>query len=264
MAVKSVSWGSVMTDLKKPEADASSDKVVEAFGQLKSLLEDAGQLAQVLESSAKLVLPRPQLMSPKVEELESRLEAAETDQEELISQLVEAERQAGKLTSLYVATYQLHVSLDPQEVQSTIAEIAVDLLGAAAFALLIKDETEGLCEIALSQGIEDEESRFSGDSYLGGDISVDETLEDGLLRLEKGEGSEALAIVPLRVEESTVGALVILRMLDHKATPVSEERDILDLLAAHAASALFAARVYSKTDRKLKTLQSLVNLIRGA
>jgi GAF domain-containing protein len=69
--------------------------------------------------------------------------------------------------------------------------------------------------------------------------------------------------VPLRVEEAIVGALVILRLLDHKATPLSEDRDILDLLAAHAASALFAARVYSKTDRKLRTLQSLVHLIRG-
>ena len=58
--------------------------------------------------------------------------------------------------------------------------------------------------------------------------------------------------------------MVILRLLDHKATLLSEDRDMLDLLAAHAASALFAARVYSKTDRKLRTLQSLVNLIRGA
>ena len=37
----------------------------------------------------------------------------------------------------------------------------------------------------------------------------------------------------------------------------------LDLLAAHAASALFAARVYSNTDRKLRTLESLVQLVRS-
>ena len=93
---------------------------------------------------------------------------------------------------------------------------------------------------------------------------VDRTLEDGVLRFGDGGTTEALAAVPLRVEDAIVGALVILRVLEHKQSPLSEDRDILDLLAAHAASALFAARVYSKTDRKLRTLQSLVNLIRGA
>jgi len=33
--------------------------------------------------------------------------------------------------NLYVATYQLHATLDPAEVQETIAEIAINLLGAA-------------------------------------------------------------------------------------------------------------------------------------
>src|SRR4029434_4151951 len=55
--------------------------------------------------------------------------------------------------SLYVAPSQLRVSLDPVEVQNAIAEIAKDLLGASSFALLIKDDVEGGCEVALSQGV---------------------------------------------------------------------------------------------------------------
>jgi hypothetical protein len=55
---------------------------------------------------------------------------------------------------------------------------------------------------------------------------------------------------------------VILKLLDHKPQLRADDREILDLLAAHAASALFAARVYSATDRKLKTLENLVNLLR--
>src|SRR5262249_35488635 len=140
-------------------------------------------------------------------------------------------------------TYQLHVSLDPVEVQTAIAEIAKDLLGASGFALLIKDEVEGGCEVALGHGV-DAASRFMGTHYEGGDPIVDRTLEDGVLRFRDGERTEALAAVPLRVEEAIVGALVILRVLEHKQSPLSEDRDILDLLAAHAASALFAARVY--------------------
>ena len=70
-----------------------------------------------------------------------------------------------------------------------------------------------------------------------------------------------VAAVPLRVQEAIVGVLVVLKLFDHKAILRAEDRDLLDLLAAHAASALFAARVYSNTDRKLRTLESLVQLV---
>jgi GAF domain-containing protein len=262
---------------KPPSAERgdTAPKVAEAFGQLRSLLAEANQLAEVLEriapranaAAAAVEAPPAATTSAgdaaRIKELERRLEAAQDDQEQLTSQLVEAENLAGKLMSLYVATYQLHVSLDPVEVQNAIAEIAKDLLGASSFVLLIKDEVEGGCEIALATGIS-ENSRFTGKHYEGGDRMVDATLDDGVLRMESEEDTESLAAVPLRVEDAIVGALVILKVVDHKVTPLSEDRDILDLLAAHAASALFAARVYNKTDRKLRTLQSLVNLIRGA
>ena len=257
--------------MSKPPSADSAPKVAEAFGQLRSLLAEATQLAEVLERiSPRVATPSPEPPpatsggdAARVKELERRLEAAQDDQEELTSQLVEAENLAGKLMSLYVATYQLHVSLDPVEVQNAIAEIARDLLGASSFALLIKDDVEGGCEVALAQGV-DPGHRFAGPRYDGGDPLVDATLRDGVLRLEAPGAGAVLAAVPLRVEDAIVGALVILDVLAHKTTPLSEDRDILDLLAAHAASALFAARVYSKTDRKLRTLQSLVNLIRGA
>ena len=251
-----------MSDPSDPRKPTDPEAVAEAIGHLRSLLSDAIQLASTLEAKGASGADSPAPKLEGVHELQRRLEDAEKDQEELTERLIEAERQAGKLTSLYVATYQLHISLDPVEVSNAIAEIARDLLGAESFVLLIKDEIRGGCEIALTQGLEDDDPLFSGDTYDGGDRQIDATLEDGVLRLEPLQDSRAIAIVPLRVEEATVGALVLLKMLEHKATPVSEDREILDLLAAHAASALFAARVYSKTDRKLRTLEGLVGLIR--
>ena len=69
-------------------------------------------------------------------------------------------------------------------------------------------------------------------------------------------------MVPLSVQGAVVGALVIHKLFEHKAMLRADDRDLLDLLAAHAASALFAARVYSATDRKLKTLESLIQLVK--
>jgi GAF domain-containing protein len=117
--------------------------------------------------------------------------------------------------------------------------------------------------VTLGQGLQDDPSGlFAGGKYAGGDPALDATLTDGQLRIGPLEGSAALATVPLTVQGTTVGALAILKLFDHKPTLRPEDRELLDLLAAHAASALFAARVYSATDRKLKTLESLVNLLR--
>lgn len=197
-------------------------------------------------------------------DLEERLAAADRDNEEITTRLVEAEHQLGRLMNLYVATFQLHATLDPEEVQATIAEIGVDLLGAERFVLLLRVEGSDECEVALSRGLEhDTSGLYANKRYSGGDPLVDAALDDGILRMGPEEFSDVIAAVPLRVQDAIVGALVVTKLFDHKAILRSEDRDLLDLLAAHAASALFAARVYSNTDRKLRTLESLVQLVRG-
>ena len=80
---------------------------------------------------------------------EARLAAAESERQELVSRLAEGEHQVGRLMTLYVATYQLHATLDPVEVQSTIAEIALNLIGAEQFVLLLLDEEEKGYEVRL-------------------------------------------------------------------------------------------------------------------
>jgi nitrate/nitrite-specific signal transduction histidine kinase len=231
-----------------------------ALDELRATLDRASELARQIET-------RPEGAG----ELKSRLADIESDREELSAKLAEYEHQVQRLMNLYVATYQLHATLDPGEVQATIAEIAINLLGAERFVLLFwktdsaaaADARAGECEIALAQGMEDDASGFYQNGvYAGGDPAVDATLADGVLRIGPIEGSDALACVPLAVQGATVGALVILKLFDHKERLRPEDRDLLDLIAAHAASALFAARVYSVTDRKLKTLESLVALVR--
>lgn len=191
---------------------------------------------------------------------EARLAVAESERQELASRLAEVEHQVGRLMTLYVATYQLHASLDPAEVQSTIAEIALNLIGAEQFVLLLIDEEDKGYEVRLMQGAADTRWEQS-QRYTGGDPLVDAALIDGGLRFGPTDESPALAVVPLRVQDLTVGALVILKLLDHKPAFVKEDHDLLDLLGAHAASAIFASRVYAKTARKLRTLESLIRLV---
>ncbi len=234
--------------------------------ELRSTLEKAGELLRVLETSFQQIKLAQEAVSSseRTRELEDRLARTEADMAELSSQLSASERQTSRLMNLYVATYQLHATLVPQEVQETIAEIAVNLLGAEKFVLLLKRDEGGGYEVAFARGVKpDSEVMFVGGQYRGGDSAVDATLADGVLRLGGQAGSVSLAAVPLRVQGEVVGAIVILKLFDHKPSLRTEDRELLDLLSAHAASALFAAQVFATKDRKLRTLESLVKLARG-
>ena len=244
-----------MSGASKAPAGTLPPRAGEALEELRTTLARAAELAHELKH-----MPVPKAQG---EDLAARLADVESDREELSGKLAEYEQQVGRLMNLYVATYQLHATLDPAEVQATIAEIAINLLGAERFALLFWKADAAECEIALQQGVDDDKSGlYQNGVYAGGDPAVDATLSDGVLRIGPIDGSDVLAAVPLTVQGATVGALVILKLFGHKAMLRPDDRDLLDLLAAHAASALFAARIYSTTDRKLKTLESLVKLVR--
>ena len=247
-----------MTARVPKQTDDQPQRRADALAELQSTLARAGELLHSLEQSARRAPPAA------VNELQDRLNDVVQDRDDLSRRLSEYEQQTGRLMNLYVATYQLHATLDPGEVQSTIAEIATNLLGAERFVLLFWKESEsGECEIAFSQGMNDDHSGFYEKGiYGGGDPVVDATLSDGVLRIGPIDGSETIAVVPLTVQGAVVGALVILKLFEHKAMLRPEDRELLDLLAAHAASALFAARVYHQTDRKLKTLESLIQLVK--
>ncbi|MFN3413013.1 MAG: GAF domain-containing protein [Thermoanaerobaculum sp.] len=234
----------------------------ELVAELKTTLEKARELVRELEH--KLQTAGVATSGQKDDELVQRLARTEADVKELAAQLAASERQISRLMNLYVATYQLHATLTPAEVLQTIAEIAVNLLGAEAFAVLLRRDGGRGFEVALAQGFRAEQyPLFSGEEYVGGEAAVDATLADGTLRLAPIPDSHVVAAVPLKVQGEIVGALVVLKLLPHKPSLRPEDRELLDLLSAHAASALFAARIFATKDRRLRTLESLIKLARG-
>lgn len=234
-----------------------SDDPLATLMRARQLVHDA----QAAIDEARKSVEQERSGSKEIPGQEAQLARVENEREELAARLSEVEHQVGRLMTLYVATYQLHATLDPAEVQSTIAEIAVNLLGAEQFALLLRDENDGALEISLQEGAIDATwSRAM--KYVGGDALIDAALVDGVLRFGPAQGSPVLVVVPLRVQDVTVGALIITKLFDHKGKLEEEDRELLDLLGAHAASALFASRVYSKAARKLRTLEGLIKLVK--
>lgn len=221
-----------------------------SFQHAEALADELRQLVGELRAGAEREAARAS----------ARIEALEADVQELQQMLQASERASAQLANLYVAIYQLHGSLGLEAVYRAISEIAINLLGAARFALLVRDDDRGVFEITARGGELDDP--FAGADYAGGDALVDAALSYSVVRLGPVPGSRALAVVPMMVEGSTLGALVILDLLPQKAGFGVEDRELLDVLAAHAASALLAARLFHERTRKLRTLEGLMTLLK--
>lgn len=248
--------------MSPPSDSRPPSGAIDTLAVIRELRQRLGEAAQRIDDLERRTLAPTR--DEDLTRLHAELAACTSDRESLTERLVAAEQQASRLMSLYVATYQLHSTLDPEEVQSVIAEIAVDLVGAESFALLLRDDETPSCRVALARGLADRpSSRFQGPAYVGGDPLVDAALADGQLRIGGQEGSEALAVVPLQVQDSIVGALVVIGLVGHRRRPLSEDRELFDLIAAHAAMALLAARAYAASTRKLRTLEGLLTLLQG-
>ena len=196
-------------------------------------------------------------------ELEQRLQGAEADRDELLSRLDEREQQIGRLMTLYVTAYQLHCTLDPEEVQSTIVDIILNLVGAESFVLFLRSHEAPHHEPIIIQTPDGQlPPPFDQGAYRGGDPLVDAALARGAVVFGPVEGSAALAAVALRVQDAIVGALVVFRLLSHKSAFVHTDGELLDVIGSHAASALVASRLYANAARKLRTLEELLGLIK--
>jgi hypothetical protein len=195
------------------------------------------------------------------EHLRSEVESSRAEVAALGDMMARLERRSTQLTSLYVATFQLYAGRDPDQVYETIAEITSDILGAKRFVLLIRDGDAPHCRIVFRHGVEPSAGGFFGpEVYCGGQPAVDEALVRGTRWLQT-DPKELVAVVPLKVDQTILGALVILELLDHKPKLYDADSEILDLLGAHAASALLSSMHLSSTARKLQTMTSLFRLV---
>ncbi len=218
-------------------------------------MRDDVDIDELLEALRTAFQRAGQVDGARVGEMQGRLDSIQDELRDTEQLMMSAERQASRLASLYAASYQLH-SLDPAEVRAAIREISVDLLGAKRSRLLLAyDEDPGTFEVfPLETG---GAPVVATDRYTGGDPMIDGALTEGTLQI-----GPTIAVVPLTMQGSAIGALVIDELLSHRAALGWEDRELLDLLAAHAASALVGARVFQDTQRKLKTLEGLVALLR--
>ncbi len=191
---------------------------------------------QKAETRLELVRAREE-RDEAVAELHSlrlRLEDIQKENRRFAEEFQRIEQQSSNLANLYVASYQLHSSIDRPTVLRTIQEIVINLIGSEEVAIF-EDDGSGLYRLASSTGIEGPHLRAFriGEGTIGARLGESVFVSDG-----PSDDESPTACVPLRVGESTIGAIVVFRLLPHKPALEEVDHELFDLLAVHAATAL--------------------------
>jgi len=190
-----------------------------------------------------------------------RLKMVEEENRQFATRYLEIEEENNNLANLYVASYQLHSTLALSEVLKIIIEIVINLIGAEVFAVYVQDERSGDLQAVASEGTGTD--RFPKIAVGSGIIG--HSVRSGETHCGDPGGSQSwdapIACIPLRVQDRPIGAIAIYSLLEQKEAFTPLDHELFTLLAGHAATAIFAAQLYSQSERKLNTIQGFIDLL---
>ena len=72
---------------------------------------------------------------------------------------------------------------------------------------------------------------------------------------------QPIVCIPLAVQQRPIGLIAIFGLLQQKDGFSALDHELFSVLGGHAATALFAARLYSQSERKLNTIQGFIDLL---
>ena len=200
------------------------------------------------------------------EHLRRKTTALEVENRDFAQRYVELEDRSASLANLYAATFQLHSTLDPNAVIQCIVEIALNLIGAAEFTLYLTDDARGDFVLAAREG--DSSPAEPRLTSLPNPIEQTAIREQRTVFAEDLEASQRaagspLCCAPLYYNERLVGALSVYALLSHKKAFSPLDRELFDLLSGQAALAIISSQAYVSVDRKLKTVQRFMDLLKS-
>ena len=237
-----------------------NEKLRFKIAQLEETLSKSGD-----EARMKLYIERINALETENRNLWKKYKLAEEENKDFTAKYVEVVEENNNLANLYVASYQLHSTLDFNEVLRIIAEVIINLIGAEKFAVMVIDDKSNQLLPVASEGINldiippvkmDNDVigtvTKSGESYFGSDLSAGQT----------DDFSKPLVCIPLKIKEHVIGVVVIYSMLEHKKGFSNIDYELFNLLARHAATAIFSSEIYTQAEGKLTAIQSFLELLK--
>ena len=190
-----------------------------------------------------------------------QLDRVEQESSQFAQRYVEVEEENNNLANLYVSSYQLHSTLDLDEVLKIIMEIAINLVGAEVFAIyLIEGDGSRLVPVASEGGdVASFPAATLGQGALGKAAAAQESTcwDDP----RSDDRSQPIVCVPLVVQGRPIGAIAVYSLLSQKDGFNALDHELFNMLGGHAATAIFAAKLYSQSERELSTIRGFIDLL---
>ena len=208
-----------------------------------SLLDENQRLSRIV-AELEVALTHRQAMEALLEE---RIAAVEAESRRFSERYIEVEQQNTNLANLYVASYQLNGTLDRNRVLQTMQEIIINLIGSEELAIWELDEELGALTLAGSFGVD--AGPWACVPLGAGVIGTVAATGERWIAGESDDpnaGGDLTACIPLRLDDRVVGALAIFRLLQQKQGLEPLDYELFDLLASHAATALYCTRIVAQ------------------
>ena len=256
----------IQTFLKKgvqltEELLKENDRLRRRAGELEN--ENAILHAQVKSDAAiRELIQKIQELENEKNRLISRFHEVEARSDQFATTFAEVEAELANLASLYVASNQMHSTLSLRGVIRQIKEMLAQLVGARAFALyFVSDDGSTLVPIA-HEGVRTADlgpvrvgEGPIGRAFTSGTSDVAEDADVSACNIQS-----PAACVPLRVEERVIGVAALFSTFEQKTRFLPVDYEFFKLLAAHAASAIVAARLFAEGGGKTPGIDAFLDL----
>jgi len=212
----------------------------------------------------KDLLKRIHDLEERLNETEARYRKVEEENKEFADRYIEIEEQNNNLANLYVASYQLHSTLDYKEVIRIVQEIIINLIGAEAFHIFVVSDKGNTLDLESSEGQVAPVNQVAiGQGRIGVSAQTGENyFADKVSHTEPTPFDEPIACIPLKIKDSVIGVIAMNKLLVQKTAFTTMDYELFTLLAGHAATAIFSAKLYSASARKLHTLQGFLDMLK--
>ena len=222
---------------------------------------DAAQDPKEWDRLREELVERIHTLQSEREDALERMGALEQENRSFAERFLQIEEENNNLANLYVASYQLHSTLDLQEVLRIVVEIVINLVGAEVLCVFALDERTNKLEPVAAEGRE----RTSFGSVPLGTGSVGNAVAQGEIVYRESAAApgpqDPLVCIPLCVGDKPIGAIALFELLVQKERFTPLDHELFTLLGGHAATAVLAAQLHGQSERKLNTMQGLIELL---
>jgi len=232
------------------------------IAQLEEAIRNTGN-----EEKIQLYEERIKILDREINSLTERYRKVEEENKDFVSKYLEVETENNNLANLYVASYQLHSTLDFNEVLRIVMEIIINLIGAEQFTIFLMDEkTNELVPVAAEGLSLGELPKLKlGEGTIGGVAKEGESYFAENTGEHTGQGpdfTKPFVCIPLKIKEHVIGVISIYSLFTQKKAFSNIDYELFGLLAGHAATAIFSSKLYTQSERKLTTIQSFLDLLK--